>query len=159
LWFETNPDGSPSDLYAEPVDSDLRDDPPALDSLSPTGRRTPTDPPVLLEKIELIHSSRDGGLVLTCPQWCNAQFTGRWRARNLKKHVAHNCSVTQSRPDYQRASCPRCGQTFTRPDNLKQHMAGPCPGYQRASCPYCGQTFTKPDHLHPHVKRKHPTSP
>jgi len=107
----------------------------ALDSLSPTGRRTPTDPPVLLSKkieclIELIHNSGDGGLVLICSQCCKAQFTGRCRARNLKKHVAHSCPVTQNRLDYQRASCLHCGQTFTRPDNL-----------------------------HPHVKRKHPTSP
>ena len=98
-----------------------------LESLSPTLRTTHADPTVAAVGkiwclVDLIHKSRDGGLVAICPECCSSEFTGPHRARNLRKHLERSCSATKQKPDYQRISCPQCGDLFTRQDNLHQHV-------------------------------------
>ncbi|KAI4476360.1 hypothetical protein M0802_014882, partial [Mischocyttarus mexicanus] len=54
-----------------------------------------------------------------------------------------------------RFSCPRCGSTFNRKNNLGTHMKYECGQLPRFGCPYCQYCSKKSSNIRAHVPRKH----
>ncbi|XP_043677920.1 longitudinals lacking protein, isoforms A/B/D/L isoform X39 [Vespula pensylvanica] len=73
---------------------------------------------------------------------------GDFRMMPLK----HQTSSTKCK---KRFSCPRCGSTFNRKNNLGTHVKYECGQLPRFGCPYCQYCSKKSSNIRAHVPRKH----
>ncbi|XP_043504096.1 longitudinals lacking protein, isoforms N/O/W/X/Y-like isoform X9 [Polistes fuscatus] len=63
--------------------------------------------------------------------------------------------TSSSSKSKKRFSCPRCGSTFNRKNNLGTHMKYECGQLPRFGCPYCQYCSKKSSNIRAHVPRKH----
>jgi hypothetical protein len=78
----------------------------------------------------ILHDKTTGDLsepVVYCNQ-CSSPFTGKYRRRNLTRHV----KVTH---EHETCLCEMCNKTFRRSDALLVHQRGRCPGLIEQSVP------------------------
>jgi hypothetical protein len=103
----------------------------------------------------ILHDKTTGDLsepVMYCNQ-CNSPFTGKYRRRNLTRHVR----VTH---EHETCLCEMCNKTFRRSDALLVHQRGRCPGLIERSVPG-NQTGQSPsDSIQPLIATNiHPVEP
>jgi hypothetical protein len=103
----------------------------------------------------ILHGKTTGdfsGPVLYCKQ-CSSPFTGKYRRRNLTRHV----KVTH---EHETCLCEMCNKTFRRSDALLVHQRGRCPGLIEQSVPR-NQTGQSPsDSIQPLIATNiHPVEP
>ncbi|XP_046829769.1 longitudinals lacking protein, isoforms A/B/D/L-like isoform X47 [Vespa crabro] len=66
--------------------------------------------------------------------------------------MKHQTSSTKCK---KRFTCPRCGSTFNRKNNLGTHVKYECGQLPRFGCPYCQYCSKKSSNIRAHVPRKH----
>ncbi|KAI4484266.1 hypothetical protein M0804_007722 [Polistes exclamans] len=80
-------------------------------------------------------------------------------SKNHHHHHRHQQQQQQqtssSSKSKKRFSCPRCGSTFNRKNNLGTHMKYECGQLPRFGCPYCQYCSKKSSNIRAHVPRKH----
>ncbi|XP_011505855.1 PREDICTED: zinc finger X-chromosomal protein-like [Ceratosolen solmsi marchali] len=56
-----------------------------------------------------------------------------------------------------RFQCPRCNTSFTRKNNLHNHLKFQCGQQPRFNCPYCEYRTKHSPNVRTHVRRLHPS--
>ncbi|XP_060535644.1 zinc finger protein 419-like [Cylas formicarius] len=76
------------------------------------------------------------------------------RRDSLKSHMLmkHNASLRLNQPSL---SCPKCGNTFTRLDNLRRHVKFICGVKPQFKCSYCPYASKHKYVLALHIKSRH----
>ncbi|KAG7205696.1 hypothetical protein KM043_007645 [Ampulex compressa] len=70
--------------------------------------------------------------------------------------------VSHSEYDYDRAQqrksypCHKCGNVFTRKNNLYNHLKFQCGQLPRFNCPYCSYRTKHSSNVRSHIRRIHP---
>ncbi|XP_043677887.1 longitudinals lacking protein, isoforms N/O/W/X/Y isoform X9 [Vespula pensylvanica] len=117
----------------------------------------------------------ESSIKFACPT-CGRAYN---RRANLRQHIKYECGQqprfkcpyyiiqlgdfrmmplkhqTSSTKCKKRFSCPRCGSTFNRKNNLGTHVKYECGQLPRFGCPYCQYCSKKSSNIRAHVPRKH----
>ncbi|XP_047360937.1 longitudinals lacking protein, isoforms N/O/W/X/Y-like isoform X16 [Vespa velutina] len=117
----------------------------------------------------------ESSIKFACPT-CGRAYN---RRANLRQHIKYECGQqprfkcpyyiiqlddfrmmpmkhqTSSTKCKKRFTCPRCGSTFNRKNNLGTHVKYECGQLPRFGCPYCQYCSKKSSNIRAHVPRKH----